>query len=309
MKSAIVLTKKGGGIPNLELRGVVSRLKGRVKRKDSYLYLTDAPLWRLKELAYARIVGKYWFSFRKPTELPGRVKKLREYVLGFPSFGVEGTLEKELGWWLDGNVNLKHPSQRIFVYKGKKYHVISDVKIIRGKDFEKRDAKNRPFFHPSSMNARDARFLINVAGVMPGDTVLDPFCGAGGILIEAGLLGAKVIGVDIDERMVKGCEKNLIHYGINRTVMRGDARNIDVEADIVVTDPPYGRSSRTPSRDLRMLYLDAFENIHTLVRERFVVVLPFDGEGILERAGFEVIGRARWYVHGSLTRRVYLCNP
>ena len=310
MKNAVVLTKREGGIPQLELWGLSSRLKKRYRRIDSFLYTTDIPLWRLRELAYARVVGKYWFGFRKPSELPAKIKKLREYVLHFPSFAVEGTLEKEIGWWLDGRVDLKRPAQRIFVYRGKKkYHVLSDAKIIKGKDFAKRDARNRPVFHPSSMNARDARFLVNVAGVMPGDVVLDPFCGVGGILIEAGLLGARVIGVDIDEKMVEGCKKNLQFYGIRGEVLRGDARNVEIEADVVVTDPPYGRSSKTPSRDLKKLYREAFENVHGLVRERFVVVLPFEGEGILERAGFEILGRARWYVHGSLTRRVYLCSP
>ena len=308
MKVGVVLTKKGGQIPNLELYGLSSRLGRPFNWKDSHFYTGRGPLWRFKELAYARVVGKYEFSFSSLNEIPTKIERLRRTVLFSPSFAVEGALERELGWWLDGKVDLRSPSNLIFVYKGKRYHVLSEAKIIRGKDFSPRDSKNRPFFHPSSMNARDARFLVNVAGVMPGDIVLDPFCGAGVILIEAGILGAKVIGVDIDAKMVRGCEVNLRHYGVRGEVIHGDARKIDIEADVVVTDPPYGRSTKLTGK-IRELYLDAFENIHTLVRKRFVVVLPFEGEGLLERSGFEVLGKAYWYVHSSLTRRVYLCSP
>ncbi len=309
MKVGVVLTRKGGNIPNLELYGLSSRVGRPFQWRDSYFYTGRGPLWRFKEMAYARVVGRYEFSFSSMGELPGKVTGLRRRVLSFPSFGVEGSMEREVGWWLDGRVDLRNPDNLIFVYRGRrKYHVLSEARIIRGKDFAPRDARNRPFFHPSSMNARDARFLVNVAGVMPGDVVLDPFCGAGGILIEAGLLGARVVGVDIDGKMVEGCRRNLLHYGVSGTVIEGDAREVDVEADVVVTDPPYGRSTRLTGK-LRELYLDAFERIHALVRERFVVVLPFEGEGLLERSGFEVLGKAHWYVHSSLTRRVYLCNP
>ena len=91
--------------------------------------------------------------------------------------------------------------------------------------------------------------------------------------------------------------------------MVGDARDVDEEVDVIVTDPPYGRSSRTPSRDLRSLYLSFFERARSIVRKSMVVVLPFDGDSLLERAGFDIVGKARWYVHSSLTRRVYLCSP
>jgi len=41
-----------------------------------------------------------------------------------------------------------------------------------------------------------ARSLINVAGVEPGMTVLDPFAGCGTTVLEAGLLGVRAVGVD-----------------------------------------------------------------------------------------------------------------
>lgn len=43
-----------------------------------------------------------------------------------------------------------------------------------------------------------ARSLLNVAGVKPGDRVLDPMCGRGTTLIEASLLGCAAVGVDMN---------------------------------------------------------------------------------------------------------------
>jgi SAM-dependent methyltransferase len=46
-------------------------------------------------------------------------------------------------------------------------------------------------FHPQMIKG-----LINVIGLKPGDTVLDPMMGSGTVLIEAKLMGIKSIGVD-----------------------------------------------------------------------------------------------------------------
>jgi len=64
--------------------------------------------------------------------------------------------------------------------------------------FEKRKVQYRPFFSPISLHPKLARALVNLSAIKKGETILDPFCGTGGILIEAGLIGARVIGSDIE---------------------------------------------------------------------------------------------------------------
>ncbi len=65
------------------------------------------------------------------------------------------------------------------------------------------------FFHPGVLMPRVARALANLSGIKPGELFLDPFCGTAGILIEAGLMGARVIGVDAQEKLVEGARMNL----------------------------------------------------------------------------------------------------
>ena len=55
--------------------------------------------------------------------------------------------------------------------------------------------------------------MVNLAHVHNNDTVLDPFCGTGGILIEAGILNTKLIGSDIEKHMYEGSKLNLAHEG------------------------------------------------------------------------------------------------
>jgi tRNA (guanine10-N2)-dimethyltransferase len=80
------------------------------------------------------------------------------------------------------------------------------------RNFGDRTPTERPFFQPGSMDPLLARALANVAGARPGATLLDPMCGTGGILVEAGLVGARVVGVDAQAKMVRGSHENLAHF-------------------------------------------------------------------------------------------------
>ena len=74
-----------------------------------------------------------------------------------------------------------------------------------------RKAHLRPELQPTSLHPRLARALINLTGIRKG-ILLEPFCGAGGILLEAGLMGIKTVGYDIDKIVLKKCKINLNFY-------------------------------------------------------------------------------------------------
>lgn len=56
-----------------------------------------------------------------------------------------------------------------------------------------------------------ARMMVNLACVEKGDTVLDPFCGNGAVLMESALAteAGKILGSDIEKRQTDSCEENL----------------------------------------------------------------------------------------------------
>jgi len=165
--------------------------------------------------------------------------------------------------------------------------------------FGDRRPGDRPFFQPGSMDPMLARALANIAGARPGATVLDPMCGTGGIPIEAGLVGARVLGVDAQAKMVAGARENvraLLDGGW--ALMQGDAASLplaDDSVDGVVFDAPYGRQSKIRG-DLGTLVREALGEAGR-VAPRCVVVG--------DRPWARPAGAAGWQTEAAFTRRVH----
>ncbi|MCD2200524.1 TIGR01177 family methyltransferase [Halobacterium sp. KA-4] len=178
------------------------------------------------------------------------------------------------------------------------------------RDFGERKPTDRPFFQPGSMDPLLARALCNLARVQPGDVVLDPMCGTGGVLIEAGLLGAHPVGTDAQQKMVAGARQNLAAYAPDFDVARADATRLplrDDTADAVIFDAPYGRQSKVETHDLADLVAGALAEAHR-VTDRCVLVADRDWREEATAAGWTVAERFERHVHRSLTRYVLVLD-
>ena len=110
--------------------------------------------------------------------------------------------------------------------------------------------------HPGKMLPELARRIICEYSA-PGALVVDPLAGIGTTVVEAGLLGRRAIGVEVEARWARLAARNLDHMlsGPERqlaVIRRGDARRLsrvlgDVagKVDLVVTSPPYGCDAGT----------------------------------------------------------------
>jgi tRNA (guanine10-N2)-dimethyltransferase len=134
-----------------------------------------------------------------------------------------------------------------------------------------REPGRKPFFHPSMMNSQLARVICNLAGIGPKSTVLDPFCGGGGILCEAAIIGARILGWDLNWRLIMGARKNLAEsLDMETNVIQADSRFPPLLAnqfDCIATDPPYGRASSTRGAEARKLVLNLLEYAPEIVRD------------------------------------------
>ena len=116
--------------------------------------------------------------------------------------------EKELGsliWHRLSNprVNLTNP-KTLFEFINTNKAVYCGRLIWANHDkFEQRKAHLRPELHPTSLHPKLARAMVNISRIKKSQVILDPFMGSGGILIEAGLIGCKIIGNDIDRKMIE----------------------------------------------------------------------------------------------------------
>ncbi len=220
---------------------------------------------------------------------------------------IGGLINNNIDW---ATVNLKDPScfLRLIFINGK-ILVTERLFKIEKKHFYNLKPHKRPFFYPGSMSPKLARCMVNLTGVKKGDLVLDPFCGTGGILLEAGIMGANVIGVDIDEKMVNGTIKNLNYCGIkDYNVFQGDARKISLPQKVkaIATDPPYGISASTGGEESHNLYAEALVTMEEILMDtgRLCMATPhyMDIEELIQGTNFEIIEQHHIRMHKSLTR-------
>lgn len=239
-----------------------------------------------------------------------RVRKVKGVTPELVSVDLEGKLgEKILETVKDTKVDLWKPQKTFF-------GVLTDNRFVFGlkkaeiapKPFSERRPRKRPFFHPSSMQAKPARVMVNLAQPKRGDLVLDPFCGSSGMLVEAGLIGCRVVGFDAKPHMLRGGLRNLRHYGTNfEGLAIADARHPPItEVDCIVTDPPYGRSASTLGTVTLRIVEDFLSAAVDIIPRgaRICMAAPKTvklGE-VGEKIGFKHMESHFVYVHRSLTR-------
>ncbi|MCW4016583.1 MAG: TRM11 family methyltransferase [Candidatus Bathyarchaeota archaeon] len=208
-------------------------------------------------------------------------------------------------------VDLSNPQKTFF-------GVLTDNRFIFGlktaeiipKPFSERRPRRRPFFHPTAMQAKLARVMVNLAQPKRGDLLLDPFCGTGGMLVEAGLIGCRVVGFDAKPHILRGGLKNIKHYG---TKLEGlaiaDARYPPIsKVDCIATDPPYGRSASTLGTKTRLIVEDFLSAVGDVVPRGAKICMASPKTikiaETAQDAGFKHLESHFVYVHRSLTREI-----
>ncbi len=231
----------------------------------------------------------------------GRAKKIAGAGIDMS----QAELERAIGTFINGKISLGNPEEeyRVIVSGDRCFFGRVLIRIDRS-SYELRKPGERPFFHPGVMMPRMARALVNISRIQPGEWLLDPFCGTGGIILESEMIGVNAVGNDVDRFMVAGTRKNV--PGSN--IIRADSTILpyrDDSFDAVVTDLPYGQSVIIKADTLEHLYTDALNEIRRVLKpgKRAVVVTHRD---IRPVAG-DIMNIEAFYsqrVHKSLTRRI-----
>ncbi len=120
-----------------------------------------------------------------------------------------------------------------------------------------------------------ARIMVNLAvgnATAQGKILLDPFCGSGTILLEAGLRGLDLIGNDLDLTQLAGTRQNLDWLRLSAELFNADAVKLSFQiknnVDFIVTEPYMGRvtarADRLPdlAHGLAKLYLGCLKDWH-----------------------------------------------
>lgn len=241
------------------------------------------------------------------------LKRVRKSSPSIDTLKLAKTIAELIGAEVEFKVDLAHPDIELLgVLTGERCALGITAARVDRRQFARRRPTLRPAFHPSTLMPAFARCMVNLARTPREGTFLDPFAGVGGILLEAGLIGTKVIGIDIDREMIEGARKNLEASGITDfQLMVGDARKLPaLEVDAVATDPPFGRQATTGGVELKKLYEEALPSIAGVLRRRgyACIALPaeLEFEELAVGAGLRTIEKHEQQVHRSLMRRIYV---
>lgn len=213
-------------------------------------------------------------------------------------------------------VDLENPDIyfRVIIIKDKCIFGILVDSIDRSQ-FESRKPQKKPFFFPGVLMPKIARALVNLSQVKSGDILCDPFCGTAGILVEAMLIDIKVIGIDVQSKMVKGSKINMEYYNksyslpLTYPLIVGDACNIPLKAssiDAIVTDLPYGISTKIFLKNKKDLYKESLKEIYRILKNNGLTVIVSNRLIEEKIIGFEIVEKHKQRVHKSLTRYIYV---
>ncbi len=188
------------------------------------------------------------------------------------------------------------------------FTILNSIKPLAGlklwtnnNSFEKRKAHLRPILHPTAINPKLARAMINIAGAEK--EILDPFCGTGGILLEAALIGINAAGIDISKEMIARAKINIDNEEAKRNIRLNvaDALNWTNETECVITDLPYGKSSKL-KQPLETL-LRNFLLHYSLLTKKMTICFPDNTKYSLPPNWIRLYN-FKIYIHKSLTRNI-----
>ncbi len=330
-----------GENPELAALEVESILKGENKPYRELLSLPQCLVFESNEqsvasisnrAAFTKIISELYFACTsEEKKILEATKKLEinsnEGELGFKVeiIRVRGSskhvstqlLTKEIGAIIKSKkstfkVNLERPKitylglliQNKFIF-GKKLEEVDRTKLLFGRGV------SLPIVRSGMMNAALARAMVNLAHVKKGDVVLDPFCGPGGILVEALNINCKAIGIDLNPQIVELAKINLLFTGkTDFEVKVGDACSLNEKVDAIVTDPPYSISTSSYGRShielLKKFIPSAFKS---LKKGKYMCISYPNRINIhkyAEEIGFKLVASFNVYLHRHLIRKVDL---
>ena len=311
MKYILVLSKQDLRLSKFEVIEYLGLNKIVSKKELALINLSDKKAKAIKNLAYTNFAYEILFE-SSMKNLLSKIKKFdwqkhykKKYCVR--CVGIDVSNERkyaDLIWnkLRKPKVDLKKAnSEFVFIKFGNKIFV---TKLIwkNSKDFLQRKAHLRPQLHPSSLDPRLAKACVNISTGLRKKKVLDPFCGTCGILIEAGLLGHKIIGCDLDVIMARKGVINLDHYGINKfEVGLRDALDFKEKVDAVVTDIPYGRN--TKEKEIEVVVKKFLEKAYKFSK-KIVVMFPNDAKYKKLLGKWKIKAEFNHYLHKSLSKKI-----
>jgi 16S rRNA G966 N2-methylase RsmD len=309
-KSLVLLSGEGTSLPMSEAKALFLAYDPRAKFEapEPKLLIADSvadPFVVGARIAFARRVGPIFMSPEEACEL------LVGHRIRFRSFDlVGGMAPPDPEEYLRGDgavVDLRNPDRELTLVRGEKEYLSVTAPLAMKQGWSHRRPRSRPFFHPSAIFPKLSRALVNMSRCKEEESFLDPFAGTGSLAIEASIVGARVVALDMSEKMTRGALANMKHFGQAWLgVMRADSATSPImKVDAIATDIPYGRASSTRGRDPREIIDLALGSLSQALKKGSTLVIMHPQTVRVESTPeIEVKEEHNLHVHKRLTRTI-----
>jgi len=165
----------------------------------------------------------------------------------------------------------------------------------------KRPTKTKKY--PHELDWKLTRVMINLIGLKKGQTLCDPFCGTGTTLLESESMGINAIGIDFDQKMCEISRENLKNNGYKSEILKSDFQElvkISEKFDGIVTDLPYGRSSKTSEKPE-----DVLKRFISIMPKHKKIAIMYKKE-LDPKMKLKGLKKYQIYRHKSLTRTILI---
>ena len=172
---------------------------------------------------------------------------------------LENSMGDMISKFSHAKVKLENPNITIYLIFTNKENFFGFSKQVKEKSRPKKIKS-----YPHELDWTLTRVMINLIGLKQGETVCDPFCGAGTTLLEAESMGIHAIGLDFDKKMFEATKDNLKMNGYKSKIFNSDFQElvkISEKFDGIVTDLPYGKNTKISEKPEEIL-------------KRFISILP-----------------------------------
>jgi len=278
--SNLVIVQSKTNWSEITKRATFVKISGQILRKMSGLFLDEEHIGILKN----------------EKTFVCRVINLSSNQFNIPE--LESSMGDMISKFSHVKVNFENPDITVYLIFTNGENFFGFSKRIKNQIRPKKMKK-----HPHELDWKLTRVMINLIGLKKGETVCDPFCGTGTTLLEAESMGIHAIGLDFDEKMCEMTRENLKENGYNSEVLNSEFKGllkISEKFDGIVTDLPYGRSSKTTEKPQEIL-----KKFFSIIPKRKKVAIMYKKELDLNS---KLTGLKKYHIyrHKSLTRTILI---
>jgi tRNA G10 N-methylase Trm11 len=199
---------------------------------------------------------------------------------------------------IPGTTDLEHPKVELaFTYiKGTYYFGL----LERNKDWHKYEVK--PYSYSHSLPIKCACVALNLGLKDMNDTIIDPCCGVGTVVLEGLGLHLNIVGSDINRYVSYKARLNLKYFGFDPLLItKRDIHDIKEHYNLCIMDVPYGVVVPFSIEE----QLDLIKASYPIC-DRLVVITHVNLNAQIEDLGY-IIKDHCVYKRGNFERFITLC--